>query len=115
MHDEAELKAELEQLQQELAASPAKSIDEARRQRDRLRPFGRAASVLERVFEQEQDLGREKLRVDKKRQRTRQISEQISSNTVNIDTLERTLVDLKATKQRLSLALAGLEDKRQTL
>ena len=53
--------------------------------------------------------------MDKKRQRTRQISEQISSNTVNIDTLERTLVDLKATKQRLSLALAGLEDKRQTL
>ena len=56
VHNEAELKAELEQLQQELAASPAKSIDEARRQRDRFRPFGRAASVLQRVFEQEQDL-----------------------------------------------------------
>jgi DNA sulfur modification protein DndD len=115
VHNEADLKAELDQLQQELAASPAKSIDDARRQRDRLRPFGRAASVLERVFEQEQDLGREKLRVDKKRQRTRQISEQISSNTVNIDALERTLVDLKATKQRASLALAGLDDKRLKL
>jgi DNA sulfur modification protein DndD len=34
---------------------------------------------------------------------------------VNIDALERTLVDLKATKQRSSLALVGLEDKRQAL
>lgn len=115
VHNEAELRAEYEELQQELAAWPAKSIDDARRQRDRLRPFGRAASVLTRVFEQEQDLGREKLRVDKKRQRIRQISEQISSNTVDIDTLERRLVDLKATKQRLSPVLAGLEDKRQAL
>jgi DNA sulfur modification protein DndD len=115
VHNEAELRTELAQLQQELAASPAKSVDDARRQRDRLRPFGRAASVLQRVFEQEQDLGREKLRVDKKRQRTRQISEQISGNTVNIDALERTLVHLKATKQRSGIALAGLEDKRQTL
>ena len=46
VHNEAELKAELERLQQELAEWPAKSIDDARRQRDRLRPFGRAASVL---------------------------------------------------------------------
>jgi len=115
VHNELELKAEIEELQLELAALPAISIEDARRRRDRLRPFARAASVLQRVFEQEQDLGREKLRVDKKRQRTRQISEQISGNMVNIDALERTLVDLKATKQRSSLALVGLEEKRQTL
>ena len=115
VHNEVELKAEVEELQQELAALPANSIEDARRQRERLRPFARAAGVLQRVFEQEQDLGREKLRVDKKRQRTRQISEQISGNMVNIDALERTLVDLKATKQRSSLALVGLDEKRQGL
>lgn len=115
VHNEAEMRAELEQFRQELAASPAKSIEDARRLRDRLRPFGRAASVVQRVFEQEQDLGREKLRVDKKRQRTRQISEQISGNTVSIDVLERTLVDRKAAKQRSSGVLAAKEEERQKL
>jgi DNA sulfur modification protein DndD len=116
VHNEAELKAELEQLQQKLQAWPTKGIDDSRRQRDRLRPFARAAaSSLTRVFEQEQDLAREKLRVDKNEQRTRQISEQISSNTVDIDTLERTLVDLKATKKRSSSVMVGVEEKRQAL
>jgi DNA sulfur modification protein DndD len=116
VHNEAELKAELEQFQQELLTWPTKSIDDSRRQRDRLRPFARAAaSTSTRVYEQEQDLAREKLRVDKNEQRIRQISEQISSNTVDIDTLERTLVDLKATRLRLSSVLVGAEERRQAL
>lgn len=115
VHNEGELREELRKLEEQLQSLPPQSADEARRERDRLRPFGRAEAVLQRLFEQEQDLSREKLHRDKKFQRTRVISEQISGNTVNIDALERTLVDLKAKKQHAGSTLAGLEEKRQSL
>ena len=103
VHNEAELKAELEQLQQELSASPAKSIDDARRQRDRLRPFAPSSQRLAASLS-----SRSKTLAARNCGWTRTAAHAADlradqSNTVNIDTLERTLVDLKATKQRSSL------------
>lgn len=115
VHNETELRSELSALEAHLATSLAPSVDEARRQRDRLRRFANAPAVLQRVHEQEKDLRREKLRIDKAWQRVRVISEQISGNGVNIDVLEQTLVDRKATKIRSGQMLAQLEERRQQL
>jgi DNA sulfur modification protein DndD len=111
----AELEADLGQQRDALDPTPGTSVDDVRRRRDRLKRFANAPSLLQRVYEQEQDLGRERLRNDKRLQRIRQISELISGNTVDIESLERNLIDLKTTKSRLNVALAGLEEKRAKL
>jgi DNA sulfur modification protein DndD len=92
-HDEPQLRTEIAELQEALAQTPSTGIEDARRRRDQLRRFNNGRSALQRVFEQEQDLGRERLRNDKRLQRIRQISEQISGNTVDIESLERNLID----------------------
>lgn len=114
-HNEAELEVEISSLKQTLLDAPASTVDEARRRRDRLRKFNNGRSAVQRVFDQEQDLGRERLRNDKRIQRIRQISEQISGNTVDIESLERNLVDRKTRRSRTTSAIAGLELKRGAL
>jgi DNA sulfur modification protein DndD len=115
VHNEAELTADLDRLRAELAAMPATSVDEARRKRDRLRRFSNAASTLERVHEQEQDLSRERMRNDKRLQKIRQISESISGENVDIESLERNLVEQRTLKSRTGTAIAGLEEERAKL
>lgn len=114
-HNEDELRADIAKMQAELASVPAASVDEARLKRDHLRRFSSAASVLERVHEQEQDLRRERLRDDKRHQKIRQITEQISNNTVDIESLDRNLIDFKTTRSRASSMVAALEEERTKL
>jgi DNA sulfur modification protein DndD len=114
-HNEDELRADIAKMQAELASVPAASVDEARLKRDHLRRFSSAASVLERVHEQEQDLRRERLRDDKRHQKIRQITEQISNNTVDIESLDRNLIHFKTTRSRASSMVAALEEERTKL
>jgi DNA sulfur modification protein DndD len=116
VHDnEAELRSQLEALVAALSKVPASDVDALRARRDRLRRFVGGPSMIQRVHEQEQDLRRERLRNDKREQRVRRISEQISNNTVDIESLERNLVDRKATKLRISNAIKGLDENRAKL
>ena len=114
-HDDTDLKNEIAGLKAAIAQAPASSVEDARRRRDQLRKFNNDRSALQRVFDQEQDLGRERLRNDKRAQRIRQISEQISGNTVDIESLERNLIDRKTTRTRTAAAIGGLEGKRTSL
>lgn len=114
-HGVDELKVELESLRQTLALVPDLNVDAVRQRRDRLRRYGNAASLLERVHEQEQDLSRERLRNDKRQQRIRAISEQISNNTIDIESLERNLIDRKTFKERVSSTIRGVEVERAKL
>ena len=115
LHNEAELRAELDRLRADLATLPARSIEDARTRRDRLRRFRGGSAVLQRVFEQEQDLRRERLRNDKRHQRIRQISELISNNAVDIESLERNLIEQKTLKSKVNALVAGLEGERTKL
>ena len=115
IHNESELRNEIESLQEALTQAPTASIEDARRRRDQLRRFNNGRSALQRVFEQEQDLGRERLRNDKRLQRIRQISEQISGNTVNIESLERNFVDRKTRRTRTAQLISSMEAKRTSL
>lgn len=115
VHNESEMRAEIDKLHAELVAIPALSVEDARRRRDRLRQFSGGAAVLQRVYEQEQDLRRERLRNDKRHQRIRQISELISSNTVDIESLERNLVDQKTRKSKVNALIAALDGQRAIL
>lgn len=115
IHNEAELRAEIDKLLADLTDLPALSVEDARLRRDRLRRFSGGSAMLQRVFEQEQDLRRERLRNDKRQQRIRQISELISSNTVDIESLERNLIEQKTRKSKVSSLIAGLEDVRTKL
>ena len=112
LHNEAELKADIDKLRAELAAIPAVSVDEARLRRDRLRRFATAASTMQRVHEQEQDLRRERLREDKRQQKIRQISEQIANNTVDIESLDRNLADAKVQRSKILSLIKAVEDER---
>jgi len=114
-HNGAEVREEISKLQQVQAQSPSIGLEDVRRRRDRLRRFNNSRSALHRVFEQEQDLGRERLRNDKRLQRIRQISEQISGNAVDIESLERNLIDRKTTRTRAAGLIGSLESKRATL
>lgn len=113
--DEVELREELAEAEYKFSQIPGGSIDDLRRRRDRLRRYVGARNVLERVREQEQDLRREQMRNDKRKQRVRRISDQISGNSVDIESLERNLIDAKATKSRIGNAVAGLEEARSKL
>lgn len=116
VHDnEADLREERDKLDAQLSEMASSDIDGLRARRDRLRRFIGGPSLLQRVHEQEQDLRRERLRNDKREHRVRRISEQISSNTVDIESLERNLIDKKATKVRISNAVKGLEEQRSKL
>lgn len=114
-HNEAELRADIASLVHELALVPTVSVDEARLKRDRLRRFNTAASALQRVHEQEQDLRRERLRDDKRQQKIRQITEQISSNTVDIESIDRNLISQKTNRSRISSMIAEQEEQRAKL
>ncbi len=114
-HRDEEITEELSRIRLSLAALPASDLDEARARRDRLRRFGSATSVLQRVHEQEQDLRRERLRKDKSEQRILAITEQISGNTVDIESLQRNLIEAKTLKVRSGQAVVGLEGKRVSL
>ncbi len=114
-HRDGEIAEELAALRRSLYALPGTEIDEARGRRDRLRRFGGGVSVLQRVHEQEQDLRRERLRKDKSEQRVRAITEQISGNTVDIESLNRNLIDAKTLKVRSGQAVQALDSKRLQL
>lgn len=114
-HDEDQIRSDIAALQAELANLPAASVDEARLRRDRLRRFSSAASTLQRVFDQEQDLRRERVRNDKRKQKIRQITEDISSNTVDIESLDRNLIEHKTNRSRVISTIAALEDQRAAL
>lgn len=111
-HNEVDLRAEIEELTATLTETAGPSLDELRVRRDRLRKFSTAPSALEWVHDQERDLRREKLKNDKREQQIRHLSEQLAGSTVEIDTLERNLIEYKTTKARLASAKMQLESKR---
>lgn len=113
--DDTRLHDEIADLQGRLARVPAINLEQARREREQLRQFSGGREALERVYELEQDIGREKLRNDKRRQRIREISEGIGGNAIDIESLERTLIDLKAKRQRIEPVLNGLSKQRDQL
>jgi DNA sulfur modification protein DndD len=110
-----DISEEISILRRSLEILPGAEVDEARSRRDHLRRFGSGSSVLQRVHEQEQDLRREGLRTDKNKQRIRTISDQISGNTVDIESLNRNLIDAKTMKSRSGTAVVGLDTKRLAL
>jgi len=114
-HGSDDLKAEIARVEADLAGRRGPTVDEARSRRDKLRPFAAGPARVARVFELEQDLGRESLRNDKREQRIRQIGEQISGNTVDIESLERNLVDRKAARARIASAIKSLEERQRSL
>ena len=115
-HDnEPERREELAKLESDLGLIPSANVENLRARRDRLRRFASAPGLLQRVRDQEQDLRREHLRNDKRELRVRRISDQISSNTVDIESLERNLIDLKAIKARIANAITGLDERRSRL
>lgn len=111
-HNEEQLRAEIAQLTGALAQSDGPSLDDLRVRRDRLRKFSSAPSALGWVHDQERDLRREKLKNDKRKQQILQLSEQLAGTTVEIDTLERNLVEYKSTRARLATVRSQLETKR---
>lgn len=113
--DVAEVQEELAGLRARLAELPASDMDALRARRDRLRRFGGGSAALQRVFEQQQDLKRERLRQDKALQRVRRISEQISSNAVDIESLERNLRDKKVLQAQIANAIGNQDERRQVL
>lgn len=113
--DESKVREDLQRLEHELAALPAADMDVLRARRDRLRRFASGSATLQRVFEQQQDLKRERLRQDKSRQRVKRISEQISSNTVDIESLERNLRDRKLFQAKIVDAIATQDERRLAL
>ncbi|MFI8696997.1 AAA family ATPase [Dietzia maris] len=115
VHDREGLEEERSRIAVELEQSPASGIDEARRRRDKLRLYAGAKSVIERVREQEQDLRRARMQLDRAEQSVLEISEKISSNNVNIDVVEQRLAEAKANRQRFGDLLNGLEEKRAKL
>lgn len=115
VHNEAELQDELASLTSALGDSAGASLDQLRVRRDKLRKFSNAPSVLLWFHDQERDLRREKLKNEKREQRIRQISEQLSGSNVEIDTLEKNLIDLKSTKGRIGGAIDQLEARRAQL
>jgi len=115
VHDEQSRREELVELASQLAEIPTTSIGEVTVRRDRLRPFGSGAAVVQRIFDLEQNLRREKVYNDRRKARITEISERISVNTPDIETLERNLIDRKDAKRRLGNAISGLEEKRVAL
>ena len=113
--DEDEVREQLATLESQLADLPSADMDALRARRDRLRRFATGSATMQRVFEQQQDLKRERLRNDKNKQKVRRISEQISSNAVDIESLERNLRDAKLLQARLGDAIALQDERRLTL
>ncbi len=114
-HDDARVRSDIEGLEHDVELLPAATLDDARRRRDRLRRFRSAASATQRAHEQEQDLSRERRRADKARQRIREIGEQISGNDIDIQTLEKRLLDYRSRQSRVAGAISGLETDRSKL
>ena len=112
VHNEDELRAELAALTDGLDGVSSLELDSLRVRRDRLRKFAAAPSNLQWFHDQEQDLRRERLKNDKRQQALRQISEQLSGSNVEIDVLERNLIEFKQTKARAIAALDQLESRR---
>lgn len=115
IHNETEMREELAALTSALGDSGGASLDQLRVRRDKLRKFGNAPSVLSWFHDQERDLRRERLKNEKREQRIRQISDQLSGSNVEIDTLEKNLIDLKSTKGRIGGAIEQLEARRNQL
>lgn len=111
-HNEEQLKAEIQELTVALDQTGGPGLDDLRVRRDRLRKFSSAPSALDWVHDQERDLRREKLKNDKRRQQILQLSEQLAGTTVEIDTLERNLVECKSTRARVATVKSQLEAKR---
>lgn len=111
-HNESATREEITQLTALLKDADGPSLDELRTRRDRLRRFANAPSHLNWVHDQERDLRRENLKNDKRRQQIRQLSEQLSGSTVEIDALERNLIEYRSTKARVAGLKEGLEAKR---
>jgi len=111
VHNEGELRAELATLTGNLGVGSSE-LDDLRVRRDKLRKFAAAPSNLQWFHDQEQDLRRERLKNDKRQQTLRQISEQLSGSNVEIDVLERNLIEFKQTKARAVTLLDQLESRR---
>lgn len=114
-HDEDALKAELADLNHQLASAPTLNFDELRQRSSRLKRYANGTAVVARIYEQEQDLRREQLRNDKRLQKVRQISERLSGNRLDIASLEQNLMTRKATRVRSRATLTDLETKRARL
>ena len=111
-HNATQLRGEIAELNASLTERDGPTLDDLRVRRDRLRKFSAAPSALEWVHDQERDLRREKLKNDKRVQQIRQLSEQLAGSTVEIDALERNLIEFRSTKARLASARTQLEAKR---
>ncbi|GIG53335.1 AAA family ATPase [Demequina activiva] len=112
-HNEDELSAEIAQLEATLQYdAESTSLDELRVRRDRLRKFSTAPSSLQWLHDQERDLRREKLKNDRRAQQILHLTDQLQGTTVEIDALERNLLEAKGTKQRLASLKGPLEIKR---
>ena len=114
-HDLGTVEAEIRDLEVELKSFPTASVDEIRSRSQLLRHYSKGPALVERVFEQEQDLRREQIRNDKRVQKVRQIAEQLSGNSLDIASLEANLVSKKALKSRSRSTLVELETTRTKL
>lgn len=114
-HDDRDFDAEIAALEAEMARIPSLTVEQARIKRDRLRRFGNAAGVVERVFEIEQDIARVQMQADRDDRRIREISDLISDDGVNVEVLEATLRDLKEKQGRTAKAIDELEKRRSSL
>ncbi len=111
-HDSTALEHELAALDHELSELPSASVDDVRQKNTRLRRFLNGPALIERIYEQEQDLRRDTIRNDKRIQKVRQISERLAGNNLDIGSLEANLVSKKSTKARSRIALNDVESKR---
>ena|GEM_PF-3596075 len=114
-HNEATLRDELAALTASLGDPTNATLDELRVRRDKLRKFSNAPGVLSWFHDQERDLRRERLKNEKREQRIRQISELLIGSNVEIDTLEKNLIELKSTKARVGSTIEQLETRRTQL
>jgi len=112
VHDEDQLRADIEALAATIQDYDDATLDDLRVRRDKLKKFSTAPSALQWIHDQERDLRREKVKNDKRAQRILQLSEQLSGTAVEIDALERNLIDAKSVKQRLAGARGELETRR---
>ena len=114
-HDSESVEAEMRDLEGKLMSFPTASVDEVRGRSQRLQRYSNGPALVERVLEQEQDLRREQIRDDKRKQKVRHISELLSGNSLDIASLEANLVSKKSLKSRSKSTLLELESNRTKL
>jgi DNA sulfur modification protein DndD len=115
-HDEAHIHEEISTLEGELAKLPESSQSEDLLDRIRkLRAFANRASTTERIEALELDIRRAKVRMDKDKQRLRNIQEQLSGDRIDVAALDSQLRGKKLDRDKATQVLDGLEISRKKL